>query len=129
MWKFCLLVIPFVLQEMGFLGLVLVICNRSQDITITTITSHGHGQVKECKIILEQSLLTGWLAGWLTSWLSELSTSFPISSDQARKNAGMKLRLPVTSSQMHTKEKPCACQIDRRVQVSVKVLKVLVQEG
>ena len=37
-------------------------------------------QVKKWKIILEQSLLTGWLA----SWLSELSTSFPISSSQAK---------------------------------------------
>ena len=30
---------------------------------------------------------------------------------------------------MQTKEKPCACGIDRRVRVSVKVLNVLVEEG
>ena len=45
-----------------------------------------------------------WLAGWLTNWLSELSTSFPISSGQAGYNPGMRLRLPITSGQMHTKK-------------------------
>ena len=29
------------------------------------------------------------------------------------RNPGMMLRLPVMSGQMHTKEKPCACRIDR----------------
>ena len=38
-------------------------CSCSNDHYYLT-WSHGPGQVKECKIILEQSLLTGWLAGY-----------------------------------------------------------------
>ena len=51
----------------------------------------GPCQVKQCKLILEQSLLTGCLA----SWLSELSTSFPISLSQSMKNLGTRTRLEV----------------------------------
>ena len=32
--------------------------------------ARGPCQVKECKIILEQSLLTGWLAGWVVNLVS-----------------------------------------------------------
>ena len=42
----------------------------------------------DCKVILEQSLLTGWLANLLASWPLELSASFPISSTQGRQNPG-----------------------------------------
>ena len=43
-------------------------------------------------------------ANWLANYLSELSTSFPISSDQTGWNPGTRLILPVTNGQMHTKE-------------------------
>ena len=46
-------------------------------------------QVKECKIISEPSLLTGWQA----SWLAVFPTSFPIFPYPVGHNPGTRLRL------------------------------------
>ena len=59
-------------------------------------TTTWHCQVKECKIISEQSLVTGWLA--------ELSTSFPIFPDTDGQNPGPRLGLLVTSGRKHAKK-------------------------
>ena len=76
-------------------------------------------QVKECKILLEQSLLTGWLAVGIVNLVCNFIRQSPVEHWNEVETSCHGCH----SNQMHKKEKPCACRIDRRVRVSVKVLK------
>ena len=91
--KMTLLLIVTTIREWDF---VLMLLKMSQRLLISLLDT-ATCQVKKCKIISEQSLVTGWLAGWLAGWLCGLSTSFPIFLTQGKQNPGTRLRLLVTS--------------------------------
>ena len=72
----------------------------------------GPLQVKECKIILEQSLLTGWLTGWLASGMN-CQPRFQFY--QSRLSRTLERGCDFRSGQMRTKQEPCLCRIDEYV--------------
>ena len=51
-------------------------------------------------------------ANWLVGWLSKFQSRFQFHQTKLGRTPGTRFRLAVTSGQMHTKEKPCACRID-----------------
>ena len=81
----------------------------------------GPCQVKECKIILEQSLLTGWLAIGFVNLGSNFIKPTRVEPWNEVETSGHE------RSDGH--EGKTVCLSNRRVRVSVKVLKVLVQES
>ena len=83
---------------------------------------HGaSGNSKECKIILKQSLLTGWLANGIVNLVSSFIK-------QSRLEPWNEVETSCHEwSDVHKGK--IVCKSNRRVRVPVKILRVLVQES